>query len=104
MDMKKIKKAVKNKLACKGCGHVHNKVHPTTNNCPVCLCCHNIPLSSIRRPCFVWYVGVKKLDESVSDTHKWWKTFDVKGMCTAEEVCNKIELYLVELEGKKVKK
>lgn len=104
MEKKKSKQYLKAKLACKlackGCGHIHNRVHRSFNSCPVCLCCHNIPLSSIHRPRFVWYVGVKKLDESVSDTHKWWKTFDVKGMCTAEEVTDKIAIFLEKVEQK----
>ena len=91
----------KKKLACKGCGHIHNRVHRSFNSCPVCLCCHNIPLSSIHRPHgYIWYVGIRKLGDVVSDTHKWWKTFDVKGMCTAEEVTDKIAIFLEKVEQK----
>ena len=104
MEKKKSKQYLKSKLACKlackGCGHIHNRVHPTTNNCPVCLCCHHVELSSINKPRFILYVGIRKLIDVVNDTHKWWKTFDVKGMYTAEEVTDKIAIFLEKVEQK----
>ena len=95
---KKIRKFLKKGnvyLACKGCGTVYVKTHPSFNSCPECLCCYNVELNSLRRPHGgIWYVGASRLDDVIIEQHRVWKTAGIRGIMSANMVIKKIEKYM----------